>query len=324
MSSFENNGGRSDLPHSSSEAVGSGSVNPFMEEKNVSSEPKQPEGNSVKNPKPQPQLGDGQLHISEGNFPNRTRNGKSMSADKDKGLPSRLLENDRIRGSPNRVMNYGSMERGRHRHPNFERRLSYGYGQQMLDEGRTTGYIEAKSVTQTGSLERDGNYKYSMNTQQVYSSVKQNMDYRQGMNRMKKEEVKQGSTNSIDNHSLYMTSLNSPNKTVSEGGTECRQSPSKMEPTNRTCYYSHVSRLGHSRNGSDGLASDPNIRRSSFGELPDKHLNYGCKLESQGKVPPFLESGKDKRRLSQPPPPFYHPPPPPGEYFFIVFSSLTF
>lgn len=87
-------------------------------------------------------------------------------------------DTERIRVSPNRALNYGSMERsrrGEHRNPHFERRLSYGYGQPSVVHGdQTDGRIQYNSphrIAGTGSLERGKNFGYADRKMYGYSSV---------------------------------------------------------------------------------------------------------------------------------------------------------
>lgn len=107
-------------------------------------------------------------------FPYRSRDVKASPKDRDPNSSPIRSDNERLRVSPNRVLNYGSMERsrrGEHRNPHFERRLSYGYGQpsvvhQEQMDGRNA-YDMAHRAAGTGSLERGKNFGY-MDRDQLY------------------------------------------------------------------------------------------------------------------------------------------------------------
>jgi hypothetical protein len=57
------------------------------------------------------------------------------------------------------MLNYGSMERSR-RNVHYERRLSYGYGQQDNDTSSRRSYESSPRKVSTGSLERGKNYNH--------------------------------------------------------------------------------------------------------------------------------------------------------------------
>lgn len=257
--------------------------------------------------------------------------------------------------SQNKILNYGSMGRNRrseHRNSNFERRLSYGYDSQNVRDVRTTTNpaFNKNFMMQTGSLERDGNYKMmTMMNNSPYDcsslkreSMRNMVDYRQNPTNGRMNV----STNKSNNHhpSHHQISNSSPSKNSSTGknvavpteksneenatSKDYRYFPSRTESTNRTSYYSHVSRLERSGNDEcDGrTTANANVKRYSYdfdkssSVKSDRHVNcVGYKTESPEKSTGIVEYGKDRQRFlpQHPPPggppPFYNPPQPPGK-----------
>lgn len=287
-------------------------------------------------------------------FPYRSRDIKANPKDPNSS-PIRT-DNERLRVSPNRVLNYGSMERsrrGEHRNPHFERRLSYGYGQPSVVHGdQMDGRIQYNSPHRnigTGSLERGGKHFGYMDRDygfkrgekfqnQNYTSVKTNdqNDYSGVRTNASPSSIRRdgGSPGKIgygpaqnygSDGSIYNFGMDSPSKNdrMAYGS---RYSPSKTDSLNRTSYYSHASRM----ESQESLNSIPNVRRSSYdfdsspskGDNAVRHGSYGgYKADPQGK-PVLPDFGGDRRRLSQPPtgtsgvPPPFYHPPPPPGKFF--------
>lgn len=219
-------------------------------------------------------------------------------------------EGDKFKTTQCRVLNYGSMDRGRRgESKKTERRISYGSAAQNLSEHTNDGRPDKlntmnKFVILPGSLEA----QISTKVKECSSMKKENVDGRNEMSQSKFGEK-------ID--------LDSLNKQLTLGNklTEvCHYSPNRTNSTNLTSYYSHVSRLERSVNQSDTQLTSSNPRRSSYDftgmspERSDRTLGCGRNLEPSEKSP---LAERNIRRLSQPPmgvpPPFYHPPPPHGK-----------
>lgn len=318
-------------------------------DKDTSCRSKQTESDRVKL-ESQSQRGNGEEVQVGGNYSHRIRNPPSISGDKDRDPSLIRLDEERFRTGHYRALNYGSMERSKrseHKNLHLERRLSYGSGPQNVHEqtnGRTSNFnCASKSSVHTGSLERERNLKATTtNMSYECGPLKResmpSLDYGRFANISKAEELRQEGSAHSDNHSKNSKFKEPGNKQtgsadkVNDDLKEYRYPSSKTDSTNRTSYYSHVSRLERLANQSEGTVPAPAIRRSSYDfqrsqEKSERNLNYGYKADSQEKCS-LLEIGKDRRRLSQPPaggpPPFYHPPPPPGKLIHRIFSFVNF